>query len=602
VFERTRFLASMLRVAPRLLAYRPNARTSVADLVESRARRHPRRTFVRFEDRAWSYAELNEAANRVAHWGASIGLAHRDVVALLMENRPEYVAAWLGLAKLGVTTALINTNLTGAALRHALETANASHLILGSECVDRFSTAEGSCEPPLEVWLDRDPSALEPTHATPRGSHDLGAALDAQSERNPDPAARADLVCGDDLFYIYTSGTTGLPKAARFSHLRFLATGGLTAALMGLQHGDVHYCALPLYHSAGGMMLVSTVLASGATMALRRKFSASHFWDDIRRFEATAFQYIGEFCRYLMNVPERQSDRHHSVRAIVGNGLRPDIWQDFQRRFAIPQIFEFYGATEANTVILNFENKVGSVGRFPIAALSNARLVRFDLEADEHPRDARGCCIECGPGEAGELIARIPANENSAVGRFEGYTSERATQEKILRDVFEAGDAWFRSGDLLRQDEEGFFYFVDRIGDTFRWKGENVSTQEVAELLGRFPGIAIANVYGVEVAGADGRAGMAALLLRNPASLDGSELYRHASESLPPYAVPVFVRLLCEVDVTSTFKLRKVALQEEGYDVERVEDPIYFRDDAAKCYTPLSPELLAEIRSGARKL
>jgi fatty-acyl-CoA synthase len=253
-------------------------------------------------------------------------------------------------------------------------------------------------------------------------------------------------------------------------------------------------------------------------------------------------------------------------------------------------------------VILNFENKVGSVGRFPIASLSNARLVRFDLEADEHPRDARGFCIECGPGEAGELIAQIPANPSSAVGRFEGYTSEQATQEKILRGVFQAGDAWFRSGDLLRQDEEGFFYFVDRIGDTFRWKGENVSTQEVAELLGRFPGVEMANVYGVEIAGADGRAGMAALLLRDPERLDGSELYRHASESLPSYAVPVFVRLLREVDVTSTFKLRKVTLQEEGYDVARVEDPIYFRDDAAKCYTPLSPELLAEIRSGARKL
>jgi fatty-acyl-CoA synthase len=602
MFARTRFLASMLRAAPRLLAYRPNARTSVADLIEARARRHPRRTFVRFEDRAWSYAELNQAANRIAHWGASIGLAHRDVVALLMENRPEYVAAWLGLAKLGVTTALINTNLAGAALRHALETANAGHLILGSECVDRFSSAEGDRETPLEVWLDRDPSPVTPAQPAPKSSHDLGIALDAQSERNPDPAVRADLVCGDDLFYIYTSGTTGLPKAARFSHLRFLATGGMTAALMGLQHGDVHYCALPLYHSAGGMMLVSTVLASGATMALRRKFSASHFWDDVREFEATAFQYIGEFCRYLMNVPERESDRDHSVRAIVGNGLRPDIWEDFQRRFAIPQIFEFYGATEANTVILNFENKVGSVGRFPIASLSNARLVRFDLEADEHPRDARGFCIECGPGEAGELIAQIPANPSSAVGRFEGYTSEQATQEKILRGVFQAGDAWFRSGDLLRQDEEGFFYFVDRIGDTFRWKGENVSTQEVAELLGRFPGVEMANVYGVEIAGADGRAGMAALLLRDPERLDGSELYRHASESLPSYAVPVFVRLLREVDVTSTFKLRKVTLQEEGYDVARVEDPIYFRDDAAKCYTPLSPELLAEIRSGARKL
>jgi fatty-acyl-CoA synthase len=591
----------MLPALVRLASYKPGARTSVGERIEALAARHPERPFVVFEDRRMTYGELNRAANRVAHWAGAAGLRRGSVAALLMENRPEFLATWAGLAKLGVTAALLNTNLTGRALRHALAAARADHLVLGSECVERFATAAGELERPLQVWVDRDP-AEGAGAAPPAGARDLGAALAATAETNPESSVREDLRAGDDLFYIYTSGTTGLPKAARFSHLRFLATGELTAWAIGLGPSDVHYCALPLYHTAGGVMVVGSVLAAGATLALRRRFSASRFWDDVRRFGATRFQYIGEVCRYLMQQPPRSDDRDHAVRVIVGNGLRVDLWEPFQRRFGIERVVEFYGATEGNAPIINLENKVGSVGRYPFAWMSNARLIRFDVETETHPRDAGGLCIPCAPGEVGELVGRIPDRADSARGRFEGYTSEEDTRRKILRDVLAKGDAWFRSGDLLRQDEEGFFYFVDRVGDTFRWKGENVSTEEVAAALTGLPGLHMATVYGVRVEGAEGRAGMAALLLEDGAPFDPAAFHRHVSERLPSYAAPLFVRILADVELTGTFKLRKVRLQEEGYDPERVADPLFVRDDAAQRFVPLTRELLDEIRSGARAL
>jgi fatty-acyl-CoA synthase len=598
-------LALLARLAPgvaTLAREKPTSTTTLADRLEARARQGGEQTAILFEGARWTYGEWNEAANRVAGWAADRGLRTGDSVALLMENRPEFVATWGGLAKLGVTAALLNTNLTGRALSHALAASKARHLVVGGECLDRFATTDGELEAPLEVWVAADPYAGGRGPAWPRGCEDLAAALADASPANPDRALRAGLRAGDDLFYIYTSGTTGLPKAARFSHMRFHTTGALGAFALGLRRTDVNYCALPLYHSAGGVMVVGSVLATGATLALRRRFSASAFWDDVREQDATHFQYIGEFCRYLLNQPPRRNDREHRIRAIIGNGLRADVWTPFQERFGIPRIIEFYGATEGNAPIVNFENKVGSVGRYPFKALSNARLVRYDVEADEPLRDARGLCVECTPGEVGELVGRMPERADDPRGRFEGYTSKEATDRKVLRDVLKSGDAWFRSGDLLKQDAQGFFYFVDRIGDTFRWKGENVSTQEVGEALAALPGLALVNVYGVKVEGHDGRAGMAALLLAPGEAFDGARFYAHVDAALPRYAAPLFVRLLSDVEMTGTFKLRKVTLQEEGFDPARVADALFFRDDESRTYVPLTPDLARAIGSGERKL
>ncbi|MEX2205531.1 MAG: long-chain-acyl-CoA synthetase [Myxococcota bacterium] len=580
-----------------LARMRPEGARTIADVIEEQAAARARHPFVIFEGRTVSYDDYNRAANRVAHWALANGIGRGARVALLMHNRPEFLETWAGLAKVGATSALINTNLTGRALEHAIATADAKHVIVGSECLDALATLDGAAS--WQVWVHAD-KGHEGANA-PQAARDLTADLATRPSANPAPSVRESARTGDDLFYIYTSGTTGLPKAARFSHLKFFSTG-TAARLAGFAPSDVMYCSLPLYHSAGGAMAVGTVLLSGATLALRRKFSAREFWSDVRATRSTSFQYIGEFCRYLLNQPPDPRDGEHELSFCIGNGLRPDIWEAFRDRFRIPRIIEFYGATEGNVAMLNLDSKPGSVGRIPSKLLMDARLVRYDVERDEHLRDANGRLVECATGEVGELVGALPRREGDNRGRFEGYTSKEATERKILRNAFADGDAYFRTGDLLKKDAAGYFYFVDRIGDTFRWKGENVSTQEVAEAASAFPGVELANVYGVEVPGGDGRAGMAALVVSDARGFDTRAFYEHAVASLPSYAVPVFLRLQSEAEVTGTFKLRKVELQREGWDPAKLADPLFIRDDAARAYLPLDAERHRAVAAGDVRL
>ena len=560
------------RLSAATLRHTPAQRYTVADRIEEAAVAHADRAFILFEDRRITYAEINAEANRVAHAGRALGLRRGDVVALLMHNRSEFIATWVGLAKLGVTTALVNTQLRGQPLRHALATAGTRTLIAGSECRENV---EDDLADTLLVRGDAGRST------------DFDATLARMPTDDPDPALRADLVAGDDLFYVSTSGTTGLPKAARLSHMRFLGVGDGMSAVAGYEADDVIACTLPLYHGAAGMVVVSCALARGAAIALHRRFSASRFWDDARRLGVTGWQYIGEMCRYLVNQPPTPRDRDHRLRVMMGAGLGPTVWTAFQERFGVPRILEGWSSTEANTSLINVDGKVGSCGRIPFKERHNGRLIRWDAETETHPRDAAGFCIECAAGDVGEFVGMIPNLPNSGAGRFEGYTSAEDSERKILRGVFQAGDAWYRSGDLLTRDDDDYFYFVDRIGDTFRWKSENVSTQEVADALAGFPGLESANVYGVVVPGTEGRAGMAALVLGAPDAFDPRAFYEFTTARLPSYAAPVYLRLVRQADVTTTFKLRKVDLQRDGYDPKRIADPLYLRDDRMRTYRRL---------------
>ena len=565
------------RLSAATLRHTPAQAYTVADRLEEAAVAHAERAFVLFEERRITYAALNAEANRVAHAARQMGLRTGDVVALFMHNRPEFIATWAGFAKLGVTVALINTQLRGQALRHALATAGARTLVVGIECLENVASAGEN----LVEWLlvRGDPAA--------GGAADLDATLARMPADDPDPALRADLVAGNDLFYVSTSGTTGLPKAARLSHMRFLGVGDGMSAVAGYEADDIIACTLPLDHGAGGRVVVSGALARGAAIALHRRFSASRFWDDARRLGVTAWQYIGEMCRYLVNQPPTPRDRDHQLRVMMGAGLGPTVWTAFQERFGVARILEGWSSTEANTSLINVDGRIGSCGRIPFKERHNGRLIRWDAETETHPRDGAGFCVECAAGEVGEFVGMIPNLPGSGAGRFEGYTSPDDTERKILRGVFQVGDAWYRSGDLLWHDDEDYFYFVDRIGDTFRWKSENVSTQEVADALAGFPGLESANVYGVVVPGAEGRAGMAALVLAAPDLFDGRAFYQFTTDRLPSYAAPVYVRLVPQADVTTTFKLRKLDLQRDGYDLARVTDPLYVRDDAARTYVRL---------------
>jgi fatty-acyl-CoA synthase len=512
---------------------------------------------------------------------------------VLIENRPEFVATWAGLAKLGVTAALVNTHLRGDALRHALAAAGTRQLFAGSECLEALASL-GPDLAGARVHVIPDPEAPPPS-ALPAGAVDLGPRWARLPDERPERSLREGLRAGDDLFLISTSGTTGLPKAARLSHMRFLGVGDGMSAVAGYGADDVIAAVLPLYHGAAGMVVVSCALAQGGAVFLRRRFSASEFWDDARRHGVTGFQYVGEICRFLLLQPARSDDREHRVRVMMGAGLAADVWRPFQERFGVERILEGWSSTEANTSLINLDGVVGSCGRIPFKELHNGRLIRVDLESGEPVRGADGRCIECEPGEPGEFIGMIPDLPDSGAGRFEGYTSREASDAKLLQGVFRPGDRWYRSGDLLRRDAEDYFTFVDRLGDTFRWKSENVSTQEVAEALSGFPGLAIANVYGVRVPGAEGRAGMAALVLREAGAFDGRALWAWCEERLPRYAAPVFVRLARDADTTSTFKLRKHELARQGYDPARAGEPLFVRDDAARAYVALTAESLARV-------
>jgi fatty-acyl-CoA synthase len=580
------FLREAARAYAILRKVRPDDEISIADFVEERVAAAPHRLAILFEGRKITNAELDAAANRVARWASAQGVGRGDVVSLLMENRPEFVITWLGLAKLGAVTALINTNLRGHPLAHSLELAGARHLVVGAELGEALESAREHVKEWPAVWG---------TGGAVAGARDLDAELAARSPDPIDREVRRGLKAADKLFYIYTSGTTGLPKAANVSHARACMMGGGAAGAQQLSPEDRVYVTLPLYHSAGGVMAAGGALISGGTLVLARKFSASRFWTDCRENEVTSFQYIGELCRYLLHTPEHPDERRHRVRVCIGNGLRPEIWEAFQERFGIPRIIEFYGATEGNVALMNLDGKVGAVGRLPrfVRAAVGVSLIRYDVAKDEHERGPDGFCIPCKPGEVGEAIGRI-----TGVSRFEGYSSPEATEKKILRNVFKPGDAYFRTGDLLRLDADDYFYFVDRIGDTFRWKGENVSTSEVAEVLSVCPGVKEANVYGVSVPGQDGRAGMAALVVKE--GFDPAQLAERCARELPAYARPIFLRLLPQIDVTGTFKHRKVELVKEGFDPSAIPDPLYFLD--GERYVPLDAALHAKIVSGEQRV
>ena len=584
------YIRCLARTLVRMRAVRPDGRRTIVDIVEKFAARKPANVAIFYQDRTVTYRQLDEGANRYARWARAQGVARGEAVVLLMENRPEYLMAWLGLLKLGAVAALINTNLKGAPLAHSIAIAGARHAILGAELGASYVEAAALIDAAPTAWASGGPVP---------GARDLDGALASVSSAPIDKSVRAGLTCKDNAFYIYTSGTTGLPKAANFSHLRMLFMMHGFGGAMNSTARDRVYCALPLYHATGGVCAVGMALTVGGAVIIRRKFSAREFWDDCRAFRATFFPYIGELCRYLLNAPPDPNDSRHMLRAITGNGLRPEIWPAFQKRFAIPRIVEFYGATEGNVAMLNYDGKVGAVGRVPryMRWFMQIRLVRFDVAQESPVRGADGFCIECDSGEVGEAAGKITTRPGHG---FEGYTRSADTQKKLLRDAFEKGDTWFRTGDLMRRDEHGYFYFVDRIGNTFRWKGENVATGEVADAFGSVAGIKEVNVYGVVVPGADGRAGMAALVATqgfDPAAL-GEKIAAH----LAPFARPLFLRLRPEMEITGTFKLKKADLVKDGFDPGRINDPLYWYNQASGRYEPVTQEVYLRIVAGRIKL
>jgi fatty-acyl-CoA synthase len=561
------------------------------DVIDDWAQRQPDRVALVTDDASLDYEGLSKRINRYARWARSAGVAKGDTVALIMPNGIDYVAAWLGISRVGGVVALINTKLVGQSLAHCIDVAKPAQIIVAHELNEALDSASPHLQTEAKVW----------THGDARGGRAIDVALAALDDGPLSPDERGDVTINDRALLIYTSGTTGLPKAASISHRRILNWGFWFAGLTGATPQDRLYDCLPLFHSVGGIVAPCSMLAAGGSVVVAEKFSASNFWPEIVRHDCTLFQYIGELCRYLLKAPPSEYENRHRLRLVCGNGLRGDIWEDFQARFAIPRILEFYAATEGNFSLFNVEGQPGAIGRIPplLAHRFPASLVKLDPDSGVPLRNAEGFCIPCARGEAGEAIGRI-GTADAGGGRFEGYTEASETEKKILRDVFAKGDAWFRTGDLMRLDDKGFFHFVDRIGDTFRWKGENVATSEVNDAVRDFTGVIDATTYGVGIPGTDGRAGMSAIVVNE--GFDVAALPVHLAQRLPAYARPVFMRISRELDATETFKQKKGELAREGFDPGAISDPLLMLDPKTGAYVALDAKTYTQINEGTIRL
>jgi fatty-acyl-CoA synthase len=577
-------VARFARDVPKIL---PKGKCSPALLAEHWAAKSPGALALACLDERICWSDLNASANRYASWFSARGIGRGDVVALMMDNRPDFVFIVLALSKLGAASALINTKLTAKALTHGINVSGAKMVLIGSEHLEAVLAAV----PDLETVADPGDLCVQVEAGdVARGGafsiNDEVAAASATPQRDSQPPLNSDVYC-----YIYTSGTTGLPKAAIIRNQRMIAAGIAFGRLMHrCGPGDVIYVPLPLYHSSAMFLGLGAALGTGAAIALRRKFSASEFWNDVRAFEATSFLYIGELCRYLLNAEPQAGDREHRLRVCVGNGMAPNIWEPFQERFGIPVVREFYGSTEGNAALMNLSGRPRMVGRM----MPGQVLVRCEEETGDLLRNEAGFCEKVRPDETGLLLGRL-----SPVVAFDGYVDREATDKKILTDVFEKGDRYFNSGDLLQLHAGKWLSFADRVGDTFRWKGENVSTAEVSSILGEADDVFEANVYGVKIPHTEGRAGMAALQVADDFSLE--KFADFVGERLPGYQRPIFVRLLqAEMRVTGTFKHQKVDYRAEGFDPNVISDRLYVSD--GETFVALDEHLHQQIESGERSL
>lgn len=554
---------------------------------EQATQRNPEGAALLYGDQVLSYRQANQHANRIAHHLQAQGISKGDVVALFIENRPELLLTVLAVAKVGGICAMLNTAQTQAVLVHSLTLVDPVAIVVGAELVQAYDAVRGQVAiDPQRTWYVAEQQAAP----LPAGYIDLMA---ASADCSPDnPASSQQIYFNDPCFYIYTSGTTGLPKAGIFKHGRWMkssASFGTIALDMGPE--DVVYCTLPLYHATGLCVCWGSAIAGASGFAIRRKFSASQFWDDVRKFNATTLGYVGELCRYLIDQPPSPRDRDNRVVKMIGNGLRPGVWGPFKERFGVDHICELYAASDGNigfTNVLNFDNTIGF-------SLMHWALVDYAHDTCEPIRGSNGFMREVQKGGQGLLLARIDDK-----APFDGYTDPEKNRKVVLSDVFEKGDRYFNTGDLLRSIGFGHAQFVDRLGDTYRWKGENVSTTEVENIFMQHPQITEAVAYGVEIANTNGRAGMAAITpSESLATLDMQALLQFALSQMPTYAVPLFLRIKVKMETTGTFKYQKVRLKEEAFDPARVgDDPLYAWLPGTDAYVPVTEQVLADIQGG----
>lgn len=556
---------------------------------QQQADKRPDAIFLRFEEKSYTYAEFNAWVNQLAHTLQQQGIGKGDCVGVMLENRPELIALVLAVNKTGAIAGMLNHKQRERTLAHSLDLIEPKLVLVGQECMEAYDSAQSH----LRNWdMQSTPTFYLPDSSAPEqtGTHLPNFLQLSASQGVENLPEAAQLMLGDVCYYVFTSGTTGLPKAAPMTNLRWFKAGlGFGRMSMSLTAKDTLYCCLPFYHNTALAIGLSCVVNTGASLALARRFSVSQFWPDIQRFQATSFVYIGEVCRYLLNTSQSAAERGHKVRVMVGNGLRPELWSRFEQRFGIHRICELYGASEGNIGFVNVFNLKRTVGFSPM----KYRIIRFDVNSETPTVGPRGYMQRVKKGEVGLLLSEV-----SSKAPFDGYTKQQANESKLLRNVFKPGDCWFNTGDLVRDQGYRHVAFIDRVGDTFRWKSENVATTEVEAELHTFEPITEAVVYGVQVPHAEGRAGMASLVVEQGRTFDLNGFYQHIKNKLPDYALPLFVRLTQQHETTTTFKVKKAKLKQEGFTPNCPQEPIYVLVSRQLGYQPLDEELLADIEAG----
>lgn len=563
-------------------------RESWGSMLEETAAKFPDNAAIKSHDGNYSWKEYNDWTNRYANYFLSQGMQKGNTAVVFLENRPELLMAYSAMGKIGATNSMINTNLRQESLLHCLKLNPASVFIVGEEVLDAFEEVKADLDPKENQKLYYLPDKGQ--KAAPEGYIDLKSAVADVPPINPQTTGAVKP--SDPLSYVFTSGTTGgMPKAAIVTHGRLVRGAYYNGQIvMNMKPNDTMYVPLPFFHTNALALSWPTIFLNGAALAIRRKFSVSNFWADVRKFDVTAWCYIGELCRYLINQPPGPGDADNPLTKIIGNGLRPDIWKEFKQRFGVSKVFEIYGAAESNLYFVNMLNMDCTQG------FCNAphAIVKYDVDEDIPIRGSDGFMQKIEIGETGLLLGEI-SEENP----FIGYTSKEATESKIIRDVFTKGDAWFNTGDLIRDIGFGHVQFVDRTGDTFRWKGENVSTTEVEKVANTFSQVSLSSVYGVLMPGGDGRAGMVAIIPEcDIKEFDLKGLAGHFQRALPAYAVPKFLRLNAELECTPTHKIKKVDLKKEGYNPRMVADPVYVLLPGESEYTWLTADVYSEIQQG----
>ena len=560
---------------------------SIGRYLEAHARNMPDHPAILFEDQTITFREYNEEINRLAHSLISLGIGKGDVFVVLMDNRPEMMICLGAAAKIGAIASLMNSNLRGKALHHCISVSKAKAAIIGDELVEAFEEIKNDLEIdssfPLLLMAEKGQPPI------PSGYRDLKQLMMESSTENPDTTV--DVTTHDAFAYVFTSGTTGMPKAAYQYHRSWIRVGYfLGTSIIKMKPEDRFYVCLPFYHTNPVKMAWGCAHVNGSTVVMARKFSTSRFWEDVRKYKATVFNYVGELCSYLANQPGKDDDRNNAIRAMVGNGMRSSIFSTFRERFGVEQILELYGASEFDLAFINLFNLDGTIG----TSANKFALVKFDVEKDELLRDEKGFLIEVKKGEPGILMGKV-----SDTVDITGYANNEDTEKKLIRDAFEKGDCWFNTGDVLRNIGWRHHKFVDRTGDTFRWKGENVATMEVENVVNSFSEVAESSVYGVKFGDGDGRIGMVSVV---PETILEDFDYKGFGQvlltSLPAYAVPRFLRLKNAFETTATFKIKKVALQDEGFDLQKIEDPLFVLLPGEDTYKPLDQVLYDGIMEG----